>query len=293
MPKKVTTQDFIIKSNNIHKNKYDYSLVIYINNRTKIKIICPIHGVFEQLPMNHIKGVGCSKCSNNKPLTTDEFILKSNHIHNNEYDYSLTIYEKSNKKVKIICPIHGVFEQKPNNHLSGTKCPKCKGGVLRDKNYFIEKSQEKHTKYDYSLVEYINMRTNVKIICPIHGVFEQRPSHHIDGVGCPYCSESKGEKEIEIFLLNNEIEYSRQKKFDDCKNVRKLPFDFYLPEYDMCIEFDGRQHFESIDYFGGDKHLEYVKNNDFIKETFCKENNIKLLRIKHDDNVLEKLNYIK
>jgi len=282
-------KEFIKKSKIIHNNKYDYSLVEYITNNITVKIICPVHGIFEQVPMNHIKGNGCSKCSGNKTLTTIEFIKKSNKIHNNNYDYSLSEYVRSYKKVKIICPIHGIFEQQPNNHLNGQGCPKCKGGVSKDKNYFINKSKETHSKYDYSLVEYVNMRTDVKIICPFHGVFEQRPSHHIGGVGCPFCNESKGEREIEKFLLDEEIEYTRQKKFNGCKNKRKLPFDFYLPEYNMCIEFDGRQHFISIDYFGGDEHLEYVKINDSIKTTFCVKNNIRLLRIRHDENILEKL----
>jgi len=222
-------------------------------------------------------------------LTNDEFIERSNNIHNNFYDYSLSIYERTNKKVKIICPIHGVFEQKPNNHLNGQGCPKCKGGVSKTKKDFINKSREVHTKYNYSLVEYINMRTNVKIICPIHGVFEQRPSHHVDGIGCPFCKESKGEREIEKFLLENEIEYTRQKKFNDCLSKKRLPFDFYLPEYNICVEFDGRQHFESVEYFGGVDKLEYVKTNDNIKTTYCEKNNIKLLRIRHDEDVLEKL----
>ena len=286
-------QKFLELSRKVHNNYYDYSLVIYINNNTKVKIICPLHGIFEQLPMNHIKGNGCPKCSNNRPLTNDEFISKSNEIHNNQFDYSLTEYKKSNKKVEIICKKHGVFEQKPNNHLNGQGCPKCKGGVLKDNEYFILESNKIHNYfYDYSLVIYVNMRSDVKIICPIHGVFEQRASHHTNGCGCPFCNESKGEKIIEQFLLKNKIEYTRQKKFDDCINKRKLPFDFYLPEYNYCIEFDGRQHFDSIDYFGGDENLEYIKNNDSIKETYCKENNIKLLRIKHDENIIEKLNEI-
>jgi len=292
MPKKVTTKDFINKSNIVHKSKYDYTLVNYINNRTKVKIICPHHGEFEQLPMNHIKGVGCPKCSNNKPLTTEEFIDKANEVHNFNYDYSETDYIRTNKKVKIICPVHGIFVQKPNNHLQGQGCPKCNGGIKKNKEYFIKKSKEVHNKYDYSLVEYINMRTDVKIICPEHGVFEQRPSHHIVGIGCPFCKESKGEKDIEKFLLKNEIEYTRQKKFDGCVNKRKLPFDFYLPELNMCIEFDGRQHFEPIEYFGGDEHLEYIKTNDFIKTTFCHDNGIRLLRIKYSDNILEKIKKI-
>jgi len=162
----------------------------------------------------------------------------------NKYDYSLVEYKNAHIKVKIVCIEHGVFEQTPNNHLQGNGCPKCNGGILKTKNDFIKKSKMvHHSKYDYLLVEYKNMRTNVKIVCPIHGVFEQRPSHHVDGVGCPHCNESKGEREIENYLKLKKIVFIRQKTFKKCKNKRELPFDFYLPEYNLCVEYDGRQHY--------------------------------------------------
>ncbi len=222
MPKNLTTDDFIQKSNEIHNFKYDYSLVEYKNNRTSVSIICPEHGIFEQLPMNHIKGFGCSKCSKNKPLTTIEFIKKANETHNNKYDYSLTIYDRSYIKVKIICPEHGIFEQKPNNHLTGAGCPKCNDGILKDKENFIEKAKNAHNnKYDYSLVEYINMNTNVKIICPIHGIFEQRPSHHLMGHGCPLCG----------VLKNKEQSFSINEFIEKVKELHHNQYDYSLVEY--------------------------------------------------------------
>jgi len=187
--------NFILKSTKIHNGFYDYSLVEYINNNIKVKIICPIHGVFEQVPMNHIKGIGCSKCTNNNKMTNIYFIEKSNIKHNNFYDYSLVEYVNAKTKVKIICPTHGVFDQTPNSHLNGQGCSKCKGGVHKDINHFITKSNKIHDHfYDYSLVEYINAKTKVKIICPIHGVFEQNPHHHLNGHGCVLCSNKKSQE---------------------------------------------------------------------------------------------------
>jgi len=124
MSKKQTTEEFIKKANLIHKNKYDYSLAKYTGWDKSLKIICPIHGVFEQRACNHLKGYNCKRCSNeiikNKnSITTKEFIKKAEKIHGNFYDYSLVKYVDSKTKIKIICRKHGVFEQNPRRHLEG------------------------------------------------------------------------------------------------------------------------------------------------------------------------------
>jgi very-short-patch-repair endonuclease len=279
----------------IHNNKYDYSLVEYKNMKTKVKIICPIHGVFEQNLNNHIyKKYGCPDCGGTKKINTEEFIKKSKKIHNNKYDYSLVEYKNMKTKVKIICPIHGEFEQEPRHHLNNSGCQICNGGVKYNNKIFIINAIKTHgNKYDYSLVDYKNNNTNIKIICPIHGVFEQNPNNHISKkYGCPICSESKGEKQIRLYLQENNVKYERQKKFKDCKYKYPLPFDFYLIEYDLCIEYDGEQHYKSFDFFGGDKRLKIQQKKDKIKNDFCEKNNINLLRIKYDENIYEKLNFL-
>lgn len=123
--------EFTTKASNIHNNKYDYSLVEYINSQSKVTIICPEHGSWEQKPNNHITGYGCPTCADverGKSKTikaASEFTTKSTLIHNNKYDYSLVEYINSQSKVKIICPIHCVYEQRPNDHLSGKGCLLC------------------------------------------------------------------------------------------------------------------------------------------------------------------------
>ena len=112
--KKLTTEQFIKKAKQVHKNTYDYSLVEYVNNSTKVKIICSIHGEFEQTPAGHLSGYKCQKCttdinSKKQRLTTEEFVEKANKIHNNKYDYSLVEYITNCIKVKIICKEHGIF----------------------------------------------------------------------------------------------------------------------------------------------------------------------------------------
>lgn len=249
--KRLTTDIFINKAKKVHDNKYDYSLVEYKNNKTKVKIICKKHGIFEQCPNTHLQGRGCLLCTGHKKFTTEEFIEKAKKIHGDKFDYSLTEYENDKTKVSIICKKHGIFKQTPNVHYNHG-CPDCYNDRQRfTTQKFIEKSKKIHgDKFDYSLVEYKNIRTKVKICCKKNGIFYQTPVSNLKGNGCLKCRESKGESEISKFLKKNNIKFIQQKTFKKCKNVRTLPFDFYLPNYNTCIEFDGEQHFKIVEYWG-------------------------------------------
>ena len=193
--KKLTTEQFVQRANLIHNSKYDYSLIDYKNSQTKIKIICPIHGIFEQNPNSHIqgKGQGCPICGNEvkgkarSAIAKSEFTAKASIIHNNKYDYSLVEYKNSYTKVKVICPIHGEFLQTANDHLSGKGCAKC--AQFSTTEQFIAKAKSINgDRYDYSLVDYKSSKENVKIICKEHGIFETKPSTHLKHHQCPHCS---------------------------------------------------------------------------------------------------------
>ncbi|WP_210131614.1 hypothetical protein [Staphylococcus sp. GDK8D30P] len=123
-------------------------------------------------------------------------------------------------------------------------------------------------------------------------IFQTIPGDFLRGHCCPHCKQSRGERDIANFLKEHSIEYEFQKRFKDCKDKRALPFDFYIPALNSCIEFDGIQHFEPVDYFGGEKALKEVQRRDGIKTKYCKEKGIKLLRIRYDEDVEEKLNSI-
>jgi hypothetical protein len=204
MATKSKTTIFIEKARLKHGDKYDYSLIEYANKISKVKIICSEHGIFEQRPDSHLSGCGCQKCSGIYKPSTEEFVIKAKEIHGNKYDYSLVDYKKSNDKITIICPTHGNFETTPNNHLNGKDCPNCKGNlaIKLDTNEFIKKAKEIHAnKYDYSLVDYKNFKSKVKINCDKHGVFEQTPFNHITNKhGCQICKLSHGERVIYRFL---------------------------------------------------------------------------------------------
>jgi hypothetical protein len=284
---------FINKSTTLHKNKYDYSLVEYKNTKTLVKIICPSHGLFLQRPEHHMRGQGCSQCGNlqkgiSQRNNLQSFIEKAKLIHKDKYDYSLAIYLTSKIKIKIICPIHGIWEQKPNHHLLGKGCRQCSGSAKLTTEIFVNRALEIHeNKYDYSLVVYKGHYEKVNVICPIHGIFEQGAGSHLSGVGCPQCIESKGEKEIFNFLILKGILFETQKAFDGCKLKKKLRFDFFLPEKNMCIEYDGEQHFIPVKKWGGIENLEIIQKRDKIKAKFCQDNNIQLLRISYKESVKE------
>lgn len=123
--KSLTTEKFIKKAREVHVNKYDYSKVNYKNNHAKVPIICPVHGPFQQYPINHLRGHGCKSCVGLERLTTKEFINRAQKVHGHKFDYSKTIYINAETNVIIICPVHGKFAQMAYNHLTGRGCLKC------------------------------------------------------------------------------------------------------------------------------------------------------------------------
>jgi hypothetical protein len=301
--RKRSNEDFITEAKEKHGNKYDYSLTRYTAAKSKIKIICPKHGVFEQRAESHLV-YGCRKCAGENVgwnrLSREDFIMESEKIHGNKYDYSLVKYKNRLSPVKILCPKHGAFEQMPGNHMCGRGCQKCATEIISLKktksvDTFIKDALCVHGDiYDYSQVDYTGCFKRIKIVCSVHGTFEQTPNAHLQGEGCPYCLDSYGERKISSFLDSLNILYCRQKKFDHCRNVRVLPFDFYLPNFEMCIEYDGIQHFVPIPYWGGTESFEYRKKLDAIKSNFCKVNEINLVRISYKEedkieSILEKL----
>ena len=228
--KRLTKEEFILKARQIHGWKYDYSKVVYLNNRTPVCIICPEHGEFWQTPNTHLDGTGCKKCSNEKKSKTmkknvNDFIKQARKIHGDKYDYSMVKYEGTHKPVCIICPEHGEFWQTPSLHLRTNGCKKCTSSENGDKrklkkNDFIKKAKEIHgDKYDYTKIEYKDYYTPVTIICPVHGEFKQKPYLHVFGQGCKKCGDerkNKGRtKSVETFIKesntihNNKYDYSK------------------------------------------------------------------------------------
>lgn len=128
--KKNTTAEFIEKARKIHGDKYDYSKVEYVNNKTMVTITCPKHGDFIQRPYIHLSGCGCPRCGDEenaaKHLKSMEDVLKeARRVHGDKYDYSKAVYIGCDEKMEIVCPIHGPFWQVTYNHMRGCGCPAC------------------------------------------------------------------------------------------------------------------------------------------------------------------------
>jgi transposase-like protein len=235
-----------------------------------------------------------------KKYTQEEFIDMCIKVHGDLYDYSLTVYKTIEDDIDIICPVHGKFSQKAIYHLRGHGCKHCSTDkLIKTKtdniDSFIIKAMNIHGDlYDYSLVDYKNSKTKVEIICKKHGSFFQNPQDHINSkTGCPKCKTSKGENTILKYLEDNKIKYIHQKTFEGCIYKNKLSFDFYLPNFNVCIEYDGLQHFEVIEYFGGQDAYDLRILKDNIKTEYCRNNNIRLERIIYSDDILEKLERMK
>lgn len=209
---------------------------------------------FYQTPSCHIGGQGCPECckkikGQKLRMTRSEFIRRASLLPGNEkYDYSEVVYTTSDKKVRIKCDKHGFFEQTPHAHLNGNKCPLCAKNKKMTQEEFIQKAKAFNPDYDYSLVNYVNISTPVKIICPKHGEFIQIPKKTVIGHGCPHCRSSNGEKYIKRWLDDNNIKYKYQ-YFIRLSNRNRFFIDFFLDDFNIFIEFNGQQHYEPVNLF--------------------------------------------
>ena len=297
---KKTSEDFIIDSIKVHGDKYDYSKVNYIDSKTEVIVVCKDHGEFHPTPNNHQRGTGCPKCSiieqhDKQKKTSENFIMDSIKVHGDKYDYSKVDYHDNKTKVNLVCKKHGDFYTSPNNHVSkGSGCPDCKIDTLsKSSEDFVKDSIRIHGNlYDYSKVDYQKFDKKVIIICNKHGDFFQTPKVHLGGGGCQKCSYSKGELIISNFLNQKKIEFIPQHRFKNLKSKRKLRCDFFLPKNRIVIEYNGQQHYESNDFFGGDKGLQIVQQSDKLKLEYCVENDIRFEVIIYDEDVIFRLKQI-
>lgn len=304
------TDCFINKCKKYSNEKYDYSKVKYINEKTPVCVIYPDKTekwvipseFYYEIKLEHKISVTNYINDNVKKRqklfinTIDDFIEKANTVHKNKYDYSQTEFTKLRKKLKIICPKHGEFFQSGYSHIRGIGCPYC--GHEKTTNVskktladFISDSRKLHgDRYDYSKVDYVNNNTDVCIICPEHGEFWQLPRTHLKGSGCPICRQSKLETKIRLFLLEKDINFETEKTFEWLKHQGNLRLDFYLPDYNIAIECQGEQHYKPVDLFGcgEDWALERFKEQqirDTIKQQLCEEHGILVLYYRKNDNL--------
>lgn len=282
------------KINEIKKiigDEYKIISIDYISNdwiRSRAILWCGIEGheyidvSFKSIINGNI--IGCKLCRKNKHiLKIKENVEKVNKKLIEVKKYNEKDYHKSRIIVSCGNEKHELIETSLNKIInSNVKCKDCiKEDNINKMMLYINSTQYKFNKIvKYCESDYI--KSMVEITCPkdeTH-IFTMRFSNFkYEGKRCPHCGMTYGEQEVANVLKRYNIKYKFQYKYKDCRFINPLPFDFYLPDYNILIEYDGKQHYESVDLFGGEKGFKYTKQNDGIKNQYCKNNNIKLIRI--------------
>ena len=264
----------------------------YIDALTPIKHQCLIGGyIWTATPGAILSKTGCPKCAGNIKYTTETYTNKLKEINSN----LIPLEEYVNITIPILhkCQKHNInLKTSPASALQGSGCSLC----TKEKHKIaLGKTNEQYVKElkafnsdIISLEEYVNALTPIKHKCLIDGyIWEVRPAQILSGCGCPKCKRSKGETQIEKWLISHDINYETQKHFSDCKDKKSLPFDFYLPDYNCAIEYQGEQHYKPIDFFGGSERFTYQQYHDELKKEYCKKVGLNLLCIPFNKNIEE------
>ena len=263
---------------------YDLPIEDYINNSTKIKHKCDKGHIYKQVPKFHLRGDGCPYCNGGINKTSKQYIQECK---DKDLDLPIEDYVNATTKIKHKCKQGHIYLQLPSNHLNGHCCPICKDTKKTTKQY-IQECKDK--EYDLPIEDYKNATTKIKYKCNKGHIYNQRPYHHLEGYGCPICNESKGERYIRNYLNKNNIKYESQKTFSNLKDRTYLSYDFYLPEYNMLIEYQGIQHYESVAFNGKDKtDLEKQQLHDKLKKEYAEDNGYKLLELHYSLDTQDKV----
>ena len=260
----------------------------FVNLTNPIKHKCKIDEYeWMAMPKSILNGSLCPICTGRRK-TTESFKQEVFFINPN-----ISIvgnYIDTRTKIKCICLIDGYeWDVLPNSLLRGRGCPMCAGTNRKKQHEYIELLKSINQNIE-AVEEYVNAKTSILHRCKICSAHWCATPHNVlRGTGCPVCNESHGERTVRCYLVDKHINFKEQHTFDACKNKKALPFDFYLPDYNVCIEYDGIQHFKPIDAFGGQIYFQNIVKHDAIKTNYCTENNIYLIRIRYDESIKEKL----
>lgn len=269
---------------------------VYLGNRTKFPIRHNTCGHEYEVHWNNFQsGVRCPKCSGLMKFTNENIVERMYDLAGDEYTKLDDVYINANTKFSIKHNICGhEYEVSWGKFQSGNRCPKCSGHYKYTDSEIIEMISDM-TQGEYTKLSiYINAQTKFPIRHNVCGhEYEVRWNDFRRDNRCPKCNQSKGEKFISDYLTNKNISFTTQARFDDCRQKRPLPFDFGIVDDEnmiiALIEFDGKQHFESVELWGGEEALALTQLRDQIKNQYCEDNNIPLLRIRYDEDIEEKL----
>lgn len=271
----------------------------YIDSKTAIVHHCLIHDVsWSVSPDSILHCGGCPKCHYEKVgrklrKTNMEYVELLQSVNKNIKP--IEKYVDARTKIKHICLIDGhIWKVAPHSVLNGCGCPKCAGNIKKTHEEYVLEVLKINP--DVSVVgKYDGAHNPILHKCKVHECeWLATPNCILAGCGCPQCQESYGERQIRQWLESHEIAYQYQKTFSDCKDKKALPFDFYIQKYNICIEYDGKQHFEPVDFANkgtkwAEEKLKTTMYHDEIKNRYCKDNNIYILRIPYFKNIQEEL----
>lgn len=270
----------------------------YRGRHAKIKCRCKVCGhEWDVVPGSILNGHQCPACANRMVKPLEQITAELEAISPN-IEIIGGMYENSKSKLRCRCRVDG-YEWTSNSTrlLRGDGCPRCSKNERKTTSRFIEEMSAINPSVAI-LGEYINANTKILCRCENGHDFEMRPMNLISGEGCPHCRETKGERKIRAYLTLNNISFIPQHYFEGCNAERKLWFDFYLPNFNICIEYDGEQHFRPVTFGGksdtkADARFQMTQLRDEIKTRYCEENNITLIRIPYTDfdkieNILDK-----
>lgn len=282
----------------------------YIGDKVKIDHLCVVcDNLWKAIPSDILQHKGCRVCSIKRVADSQR---------KTQEEYENQIYIISNGQIQVLgsylgdsikimhrclrCDIEWMVA--PSSILGHGNCPKCSRAKTadlqrKDHSTYLEEVIEKTCGRVVPIEEYAGSHTKILHVCTNCGnEWGAAPTNVLRGRGCPSCSLSRGEVKIEKFLLSKGILFEKQKKFQECTMVRPLAFDFYLPLHNICIEYDGEQHFGPIDFFGGMDSYNVRMMRDELKNHYCETNNINLIRIAFteytiiEDILIKELNII-
>lgn len=275
----------------IEKEGYILISKEYVRKRDKLKMICPYgHEIELSFDCFH-KGVRCGECHRCNPrIDRRQTIEEIRKVIEDVEGYTLLSKEYDpRKKIKIRHSCGNEYEVRLNGFKRGNRCPKCRLKETSEKMRIKKERVVNHIQAEgYKIISmdgFQKSQDKLKLECPRGHVWDVSWNNFRNGKRCSKCNDSKGEVKIKKYLESNKIEYVQQYRFEDCRNAKPLPFDFYLPSQNICIEYDGKQHYELVNFSGKmteikmTKRLEDCRENDNIKTQYCRNNNIKLIRI--------------
>lgn len=261
----------------------------YVNTHTKTTFIHNVCGnKFAMSPNSFLRGQRCPKCQHRSyRKTTEEFKEELFRLVGNEYTLE-DEYINCRTKVNFRHNLCGkLWKTTPGEILSGYRCVHCYGNKLLSQEEFEKRVYEQRGDEYSVLGKYVNFSTKISIKHNKCGcIWSVVPATFLSKrSGCPKCNQSKGECRIEKYLIENKISYDLQKRYADLVGKRKMPlsYDFFLPQHNLLIEFQGQQHERPCEWFGGEKQFEVQQEHDKLKRDYAKKYNIDLLEIWYRD----------